>query len=83
VSDIFEKTRFRSRCRAYDELSLRTLGALVGNAETDQNIKLEAMKLLFAYGHKKPGASRKKKEHSGTINVVLRHITEGKPPGEK
>jgi hypothetical protein len=83
MSEIFDKTRFKSRCRAYDETCIKALGGWITNAETDPALKLEAMKLLFNYGHKKPGANRKKKEHSGTINVVLRHITEGKPPGEK
>jgi hypothetical protein len=81
--DIATKNWFRSQCRAYDEVSLRTLGAWAGGPDTDPALRLEAMKLLFAYGHKKPGASRTKKEHSGTINVVLRHINEGKAPGEK
>jgi hypothetical protein len=83
MASTFDKTRFKSRCRAYDETCIKALGAWVASAETDPALKVEAMKLLFAYGHKKPGASRKKKEHSGTINVVLRHITEGKAPGEK
>jgi hypothetical protein len=83
MADTFDKTKFKSRCRAYDETCIKALGALATNAATDPGIKIEAMKLLFAYGHKKPGASRTKKEHSGTINVVLRHITDGKPPGEK
>jgi hypothetical protein len=83
VVDDIAKTRFRSMCRSYDESSVRTLGQWASNVNLDMASRTEAMKLLFMYGHKKPGGGRKKKEHSGTINVVLRHIHEGKPPGEK
>jgi hypothetical protein len=84
VVDDVAKVRFKSLCRSYDAYSVKTLGNWVTNENLDKATRTEAMKLLFMYGHKKPGRGKaQKKEHSGTINVVLRHITEGKPPGEK
>lgn len=84
MPDDIAKVRFKSMCRSYDETNVKTLGIWATSRELDVATRLEVMKLLFMYGHKRPGRGKaQKKEHSGTINVVLRHITEGKPPGEK
>jgi hypothetical protein len=75
-------TRFKSICRAYDDVSVKTLGSWASSEHVDIAVRMEAMKLLFMYGHAKP-KKKEKKEHSGTINLVMRQIHEGKPPGEK
>jgi hypothetical protein len=78
----FAKTKFRSMCRQYDVTIVKTLGNWAYNENMDINTRMEAMKVLLSYGHAKPQA-KEKKEHSGTLNLVMRHIHEGKPPGEK
>jgi hypothetical protein len=78
----FAKTKFRSMCRSYDTSTIATLGNWANNEDVDINIRMDAMKTLLSYGHAKPQA-KEKKEHSGTINLVMRQIHEGKPPGEK
>jgi hypothetical protein len=82
VVDQIDKVHFRSMCRAYDKASVKTLGSWANNEGLDMNARMEAMKILFMYGHSKP-VKKEKKEHSGNINLTMRMIHEGKPPGEK
>jgi hypothetical protein len=69
-------------CRSYDTSTVKTLGVWANNEKMDIETRMEAMKTLLMYGHSKPGP-KEKKVHSGTVNLVMRHIHEGKPPGEK
>jgi hypothetical protein len=80
-SDVI-KNGFKSLCRTYTPSIVRTLGNWANNESLEMDIRMEAMKVLLSYGHAKP-VKKEKKEHSGTINLVMRQIHEGKPPGEK
>jgi hypothetical protein len=69
-------------CRAYDPHITSVLGKWACGEGVEPAVRLEAMKVLLSYGHKKP-RGKEKKEHSGSINLTMRMIHEGKPPGEK
>ena len=76
-------TKIKSLARQYDELCFRMLGGYVSSPHTEPHIRIEAIKVLLDRGHGRPKAPKEKTEHSGTVNLTLRHIHEGKPPGEK
>jgi hypothetical protein len=70
-------------CRSYDQAIVKTLGNWANNENVEMSYRLEAMKMLFDRGHGRPKSPKEKTEHSGSINLTMRHIHEGKPPGEK
>jgi hypothetical protein len=74
--------RIKDMARQYDDVSIRTLGAFASNKETEPRIRIDAIRLLLERGHGRPKGEKKLK-HKGTVNLVMRHIHEGKPKGEK
>jgi hypothetical protein len=74
--------KLKSMCRAYDEASIKTLGSYASEPTVDPLVRITAIKILLERGHGTPKNKKQKKEHSGTINLVMRQIHEGKPPGE-
>ena len=78
-----QKMKVKSMARRFDESSIDTLGGFATNAQLEPHIRIEAIKVLLDRGHGRPKAPKEKTEHSGTVNLTLRHIHEGKPPGEK
>jgi hypothetical protein len=78
-----DKSKLKAMCRAYDERTIRILGGYALEETVDPHIRIEAIRILLDRGHGRPKTPKEKQEHSGTVNLVMRHIHEGKPPGEK
>ena len=74
--------RLKELCRAFDQKSVEILGGFATSPKVEPHIKLEAIKMLFDRGHGRPKGEKKHK-HKGTVNLVMRHVHEGKPKGEK
>jgi hypothetical protein len=80
------KIDLESLARSYTEEGIRRLGGYVVSPQTKPEVAIEAIKILLDRGWGKP-KQIKTSTHTGpdggAVNLVMRHIHEGKPPGEK
>jgi hypothetical protein len=68
------KIDLESLCRGFTEKNVKTLGGFATSPNVAEATKMEAIKLLLAYGHGKPKSPKQEAEITGHINVTIRDI---------
>lgn len=72
---IKDKAWLESLCRSFTEANVKTLGGWAVGPETDPDLKMRAIAMLFDRGWGKP-AQEQSHEVKGEIKVVLRKMLE-------
>lgn len=67
----------RSLCRAYTDATVRIVGGLATGKDTDPEIRLRAIAMLWERGWGKPNQPVTG-EDGGDIRITIRNIIEGK-----